>query len=239
MSKLLIATVALASMRVCGQNDPPPPVAVAGPPAVTVEAKAGGGHGGQVVPVGEHEVEVLMGEDGTVQAWVIDAEREAVPNARLEVNVQVDGRPRPAVLLWDAEAHVYRGRVVGVTHVTPGPVQVALILHGRPHRVYVPGFTFRPTAFIAVHHEVEVPRPSVRVRHEVHVDRHGPPAHAKAHGWRRKHRRRGHVDVHVRGPAPPRPPSGHLRVEVRGPAPPPPPSVRVNASARVGGRGRH
>lgn len=259
---LVVGLVASSGLRVCGAEEeedappPPPQVSAAADVDIAAELKEPR-HGGEIVVVEDHVVEVVPTAEGEVYAYVAAHDGVVPPpdDVQLTVNVHVEsGGVRPVRLEWNPDVLRFEGRVRGATPA-PGPAEVLLVTDGRPRRARARHVVVVPRAKVKVvargarpgarvwvdapsgQVRVRGPRPSgkvrvdVRGRHWKHK-KHRKHRKFKKHRKHRKHRRhRGRVEV--RGP---RPPSADVRVEVKGPKPPPPPSVRgeVRVEGRVG-----
>ncbi|MFW6067263.1 MAG: hypothetical protein ACOC97_02915 [Myxococcota bacterium] len=243
---LIAALVAGTGLRVCGAEEedaapPPPPEVSAAAEAEIVPELREPRHGGEIVVVQDHVVEVVPTAEGEVYAYLAAHDGVVPPpdDVQLTVNVQVkSGGARPVRLDWNPAVRRFEGRVEG-TAPAPGPVDVLLVVDGRPRRARARRVVVVPRAEIEVVAKGAPPgarvwlhAPSGRVR----VRGQGPPPHAKAKGRARVRVKgpkppRGKARVDVRGHAPP-PPHGRARVEVRGDAPRPPRAkVRVDAPA--------
>lgn len=237
--------IALALLQLCGSEPeaavPAPSPSAAAPSSFTLSAS----HGGTVVQVEDHWVEVVTKDSGEVEAYVVDAQGAPAPSAETTVVVEVPGvdqHPHPATLVWDADQARYRGRI----EVTPapGPAEVRLVVRGRPRHARA----HRLIVVEAPRHErvVVAPRPGAVVVHpptpSVVVVRPTPTVviEERGHPGRGHGRGRGRVEVthpgaeirvggpsiHVGGPS----------VHVEGPG------VRVERGRGRGrghGRGRH
>lgn len=207
-------------------------------------------HGGVVVPLETHAVEVVARSDGDVEAWVVDAEAVAVPSQNLVVVVPGPA-PQEVTLAWDPGSASYKGRAP--EPVVEGAVEVRLVIDGAPriaradHIIIAapaaPVVVAAPPSVTATV-EVAAPRPSVRVEAprgpEVVVVEPARPTVVVAPPMPP-----GVVVVGPRAPtvvvAPPRPPSVVV-VPPRPPGvvvvPPHPPGVRVEVEHGHHGHGR-
>ncbi len=194
--RIVLAALALGSTfsaRDCSLMASTPP-----PPAATVTASLAlppPAHGGVVVAAEDAPVEVVVQDDGLVQAYPLEVEAGVAvpPTADIYVDVHTASGPREVQLVWVPAVHRFEGRVVGVAPA-PGPLAVRVGIEGRVRR--------SPPAHIVVVH----PAPEVHVHADV-----APPAAAVR------------ADVRVNAPPPPsvrvevavpRPPS--LSVQVGG-----------------------
>ncbi|MCA9605346.1 MAG: hypothetical protein KC619_07115 [Myxococcales bacterium] len=83
-------------------------------------------HGGTVVAVGPHFLEVVAQGDGVVVAWVHERSAPLPAGSRVTVRVTADdGGQHPVLLVWDPAASSYRGRLYRVGAI-PGPIRVTL-----------------------------------------------------------------------------------------------------------------
>jgi hypothetical protein len=184
MRPLVLALAVLAStFRLCGGEDDDVPNAASAPTATmeaTIEEAREPAHGGVVVPVEDHQVEVVVSGDGAISAYMFDAGGQPVDiDAQVMIYVPIEGgTKRPVMLAWNRRAHVFEGRLHGVAPA-PGALEVGIYVEGRPMRsapmemrpVVVRVEAGAPTADVAV--VAPAPRGSAGV--EVHVGVPPPP----------------------------------------------------------------
>lgn len=139
MRVLLMASISVAMLKICGAGDAPaaaPPTAEAPSGSFAMRAE----HGGTVIRAEDHWVELVPKSDGTLEAYVADAAGEPVPVAGTVVNVQVRGtdqRPHAVSLRWNPDAYRFEGRLEGTT-IAEGPTEVIVVVAGRPRRATAP-----------------------------------------------------------------------------------------------------
>lgn len=194
--RLAVLLLSAFGLRVCGGDTPPPPPPMASA-TLSAQATLEATHGGTVVGVEDQPLEVVVRDDGNVEAYLIGPQ---APQHDIVVEVNSNEGLRPVSLTWNATTHRHEGHLVGAS-VAPGPVKVELVFEGRrrigqaPLVVLVP-----PQPAMQVHVEAPAPR-RPRARVDVHVDGPRPP------------RPRGHVDVRIHAPPPP---SVHVDLQVGG-----------------------
>ena len=234
-----ITIAAALFLYMSGEADPPT-VTVAADPTGQVETSAAlppagdePAHGGTVVTAGPHQVEVVVTDEGTIDAYAVGG-TPALGDAQITVRVPADDDDIHAVMLvWDPSSGGHRGRLRRVRPL-PGPIEVVVVTPAGRHRGRAPRFVVlapssRPDTVV-----VEAPPPS-RPASAVVVDHPAPPQ-----------------TVHVRGPEPRvvvAPPSRTVRVRrpeprivVAGPPRPHRPHVVVeppHPGRVVVGGGRH
>jgi hypothetical protein len=115
----------------CGTEDE---VAVA-PPA-PVAAPVSATHGGTLVPLRRHRVELVAHESGEVFGYLtqLDGQPLASPEgALLTVTITLDAdHSRPVLLRWNGEAERHEARMRDAP--VEGPADISLIVAGRPER---------------------------------------------------------------------------------------------------------
>ncbi len=220
IASLFAAASLLAACGSSAEAEVPVPVAAGSAPTVVA---AGAPHGGTVVTAGDHQVEVVPQNDGTVHAFMV-GEAPAPEGTRMTVRVMGDdGQQHPVVLVWDPGQARYVGRMRRA-RPAPGPVDVDLQVRGRRHRGHAPQVVVIAPSRPAVHvvapsrpavvvHDprptvvVHDPRPTVVVHHPapavvvaptpvVVVGRHDNGLHRGHYKWRGGH---GHGGGHFRG----------------------------------------
>jgi len=140
-----LAVLSAGTFRICDSEEEAeaPPSAESAPTTVAIEAElptieataavAQPQHGGTVVVVQDHAVEVVAQPSGEIAAYVVNIEGHAPPPPSTVVMVNIhanDGVARPVALTWNAELGFYAGRLEAVTPA-PGPVEVTLVVEGR------------------------------------------------------------------------------------------------------------
>lgn len=213
----------VSGLAACGnaETDTPPEL---GAPVMTSSAQVGASaevelpdpiHGGSVVVVDSHPVEVVVAKNGVVQAYPfgdgIDIESSVVARVSTPAGVQ------PVTLVWNPEVECFVGRIE--SRPVAGPVVLEVSGEGRVYEARAPHVVLAPPSTIVVSPTpavvVEAPRPAVVApAPEVVVEQ---PA--------------GVVVA-----APPPVVVAAPRVHVRAPAPP---SVHVELGAPVYVEGRH
>ncbi|MBX3275536.1 MAG: hypothetical protein KF729_35075 [Sandaracinaceae bacterium] len=133
---------------------PPPPGVVAS-------------HGGAVVSVGPHPVEVVARPSGEVEAYFVGASPPRGADAIISVRLPTDAGVRPVMLTWDPERRAHRGTLHGASLVD-GPVAVRVVVGGQPYRGVAPGLGARgPAVAVLAPARPEIvasaPRPGVIV----------------------------------------------------------------------------
>ncbi|MFW5877103.1 MAG: hypothetical protein ACOCXM_10235, partial [Myxococcota bacterium] len=155
---LVVGLVASTGLRVCGAEEeeadappPPPEVSAAGDVDIAAELKEPR-HGGEIVVVDDHVVEVVPTAEGEVYAYVAGHDGVVPPpdDVQVTVNVPVEaGGVRPVRLEWNPEVLRFEGRVQGATPA-PGPAEVLLVSDGRPRRARAPRMVVVPRAKVEV-----------------------------------------------------------------------------------------
>ncbi|MEQ9082066.1 MAG: hypothetical protein RLP09_49840, partial [Sandaracinaceae bacterium] len=128
-----------ALLAACGAEetgDVPELATGSGTAAVALEADveadveaAAATHGGTVVAVGAHHVEVVAHDEGVIDAFLLG---EAPPVAETQITVSVsgdDGEVHPVLLTWHPSEGRYQGRMHHAQPI-PGPVEVAETIAG-------------------------------------------------------------------------------------------------------------
>lgn len=128
-----------ALLAACGAEetgDVPELATGSGTAAVALEADveadveaAAATHGGTVVAVGAHHVEVVAHDEGVIDAFLLG---EAPPVAETQITVSVsgdDGEVHPVLLTWHPSEGRYQGRMHHAQPI-PGPVEVAVTIAG-------------------------------------------------------------------------------------------------------------
>lgn len=125
-----IAFVALSLIRACG-GDAEATVEVPQAPTFALTAS----HGGSVLFADNGWVEVVPKSDGAIEAYVVDVAGAPLPapmTATVSVKVHGDdGATHDVVLPWNPISARFEGRLVEA-RPAPGPVEVAVMLPGRP-----------------------------------------------------------------------------------------------------------
>ncbi len=97
---------------------------------VSVAAPA---HEGDVVAVGDLNVELVPAANGQLEAYVTAPNGEAV-TAGADVTVEVAGVDAPVMLAWDEGAGAYKGELAADVDVSTAPIQVVVEREGHAQR---------------------------------------------------------------------------------------------------------
>ncbi len=136
--------VILVALIVAGCGDEVAPGAAPEPPASTATDQAiptpatdtprpASSHGGTVVSVGPHLLEIVAQGDGLVVAYVHEGSAALSPGAHVTVRLTGDdGGQHPVLLVWDPAETSYRGRLYRVAAI-PGPIRVTVVDGGATH----------------------------------------------------------------------------------------------------------
>ncbi|MEC7524381.1 MAG: hypothetical protein VYE22_31155 [Myxococcota bacterium] len=129
-------TLALLLTACGGDDDDAVPEMATGTASVAVEAEGtaevdapAAPHGGRVVSVGAHAVEVVAHDDGVIDAFVLG---DAPEPAQVQLTVSVsgdDGEVHPVLLTWHPSEGRYQGRMHHAQPI-PGPVEIAMTVSG-------------------------------------------------------------------------------------------------------------
>lgn len=92
-----------------------------------VALAVGATHGGQVIMVGNYSVE-LVSKRGFVQAFVFDASGKASVDGKLDLKLDIGGRP--VVLAWDAASLSYGAKLDAGMDIEARPVALRLVADG-------------------------------------------------------------------------------------------------------------
>jgi hypothetical protein len=96
---------------------------------VSVAAPA---HEGDVVAVGDMNVELVPSGGGALEAYVTGPSGDAAAGA--DVSIEVEGVDTPVVLAWDEGAGCYKGEVAADVDVSTAPLQVVVNHEGKARR---------------------------------------------------------------------------------------------------------
>lgn len=204
--RLAVLLLSALGMRVCGSDAPPPPPMAAA--TISAQATLEPAHGGTIVGVEDRPVEVVVHQDGVVDAYMVGPE---APRHTVVVEVNSDEGLRPVTLTWNATTERHEGHLVGAV-VVPGPIKVEMVYEGRRRIGQAPLVVVVAPRPPTVDVHVVAPRPRPHV--DVHVEAQRPRRHdvdVRIDGRPRRHR--GQVDVRVHAP---RPPSVHVDLQVGG-----------------------
>jgi hypothetical protein len=210
------------ALAACGGDDPPsiaeetPPIASeTAPEATPLAAEVEGpdaAHGGTVVAVGPRHVEVVVHDDGALEAY-LDDDLPAPATAQITVRVATEGGAiQPVVMIWDPASERYRGQIYAELPV-PGPLAVTLVVDGATSEGESPF-----TRILAPVDEPSAPRAQPTARATVEVEAPAPPAAGPP-----SPPPSARAVVAPPPVAPPPPPTP--------PAPPPPPAAEVRVRA--------
>lgn len=134
----------LVALMLAGCGDEAASVPAPEPPATTATdqaiptpspdpARPASAHGGTVVTVGPHLLEILAQGDGLVVAYVHEGSAPLSPGAHVTVRLTGDdGGQHPVLLVWDPAEASYRGRLYRVAAI-PGPIRVTVVDGGATH----------------------------------------------------------------------------------------------------------
>lgn len=145
----------------------PEPLVAAAVAEQPVRAPPAARHGGRVVVIEEHAVEVVTRNDGQVRAYVMAMDGSPLPSSGLALAVGVrgdDGTDHQVALSRSGDQDFYLGSLVDVRPV-PGPLAVTLWIGGTPHEA-------RTTLEVVVAAPTPPPPPPA-VRIEIGI----PPGH--------------------------------------------------------------
>lgn len=143
----IVAISLCALLFGCGADTPPE--ASTNPSAPATPGPGIAKHGGSVVRVGPHPVEVVTHASGQVYAYV-EADIPVPQDGEMKVEVPVRGGRRPIDLRWSAARHRYEGRVLRET-IIPGPVHVTYVIHGLTLVAVIPVCIIAPAIAVSVH----------------------------------------------------------------------------------------
>jgi hypothetical protein len=133
MTHKVLAVAAIAALLDCGGEDvETTPIVAADEPTAQVVVQAPGpiepAHGGTIVAVGEHPVEILANRGGEVRAYMRSPEPPPPERVRMTVRVPDEqGQRHPVLLVWNPAEAAYVGRARRV-QIAPGAIDVALVV---------------------------------------------------------------------------------------------------------------
>lgn len=183
MTYQAIVAIAVAALLDCGGAEEETTPVVAEEPTVVVQPPGSiePAHGGTLVAVGQHPVEVVANRGGEVRAYVRSSEPPPPERVRMTVRVpDQQGQRHPVVLVWNPAENAYVGRARRV-QIAPGAIDVAMVVGGERYEASAPSYVIveaapRPAAVEVVEVEEEpevvVERPG---RPVVVVERPQPP----------------------------------------------------------------
>lgn len=157
----------------CGDETPPETVTETPQTVPAVGAPSAGiaKHGGSVVRVGTHPVEVVTHASGEVYAYV-ESDVPSPEDDPMRVEVSVLGGRRPLDLSWNARRRRYEGRLVRET-IIAGPVNVTYVIEGIPLVAIIPVCIVAPAITVSVRVD--------RDDHHHHHRHHGKHKHKWRH----------------------------------------------------------
>lgn len=131
--------------------------------------------GGQMLLVGDYQMELSISEAGAVKALLFDAQGKAVDPSLvtdLQVALTATGDLKPQVtLLWDAAAKCFAGQAAGGAKlVASKPVNVSFDVQGEPQLGVLTAYTLVPSPELdaqvgaAASAKVAVPSPNVKAK---------------------------------------------------------------------------
>jgi hypothetical protein len=132
MSVPSVSTIVLAAALIqCGSEEQTTPVTAEPAEVVRVESPApvlAPAHGGTVMRLGAHPVEVVGTNGGEVRAYVRSSQAPQPDRVRLTASIpDARGARRPVVLVWNPRAGYYAGRVRGAP-LAAGPIDMTMVV---------------------------------------------------------------------------------------------------------------
>src|SRR5262249_3712118 len=114
-------------------------------------------HGGTVVPVGQHPVEVVANSRGEVRAYVRSPHPPVPQDTRMMVHVpDAQGARHQVRLVWGPSGGAYVGRARRV-EIAPGPLDVSMVVDGERYAASAPSYVIVQAPPLPPEEVVEVP----------------------------------------------------------------------------------